>query len=167
MKIYMAGNDVLEWFDEQEDPMIAPDKRDESRENLARWLARYCERRDCDAVLVFDGTEAGDKLPLTRRVGRVTVLNAPYGVDARTEIAGPANRSAVRERTLVVTADRRTIEALEHGKATVQRPDEFVPRARSLMGKDTEALAAEPDEKFGDLTDDEVDFWLDYFDADR
>jgi len=163
MKIYVDGNDLLEYFDEEDAPLSMGRDDEDSRGNLARWLARYCEASDCDALLVFDETGADEVLPPTEHVGRVTVINLPYGVEARTEIAGPANRNAVDERTFVVTSDYRLAQAMERGKARTMEPDQFVRRVRRLMHKDDEGVANEPDEKFSGLTDEEVGFWLEYF----
>ncbi len=163
MIIFVDGNDLLDHLAEASDPIIVEGDRDKSRQNLARWVARHCEARDCDAIVVFDGPQPGEVLPPTEYVGRAVVINVPYGDEAVTEIAGPANRRAIEERTLVVTAHPRLIEALVRGKAIVQRPAEFMRSARKLMGADDEGSAREPDEKFTGLTDQEVDFWLGYF----
>lgn len=167
MVIYVDGTDLLEHLAGRSDPIVVDGDHYKSRDNLARWMARYCEARDCDAVLVFDGQQSGEALPPTERAGRVTVVNAPYGVEARSEIAGPANRRAVEERTFVVTADRRLAQALERGRAGVLQPAEFIGRARKMMRKGDEALSREADEKFTGLTDQEVDFWLEYFGEDE
>ncbi len=163
MIIFADGSDLLEYLAETSDPMIAADDRDMSRQNLARWMARHCQARDCDAVVVFDDQRPNEVLPPTEYFGRAVVINVPHGGNAFTEIAGPANRRAVEEKTLVVTGEPRLIEALRRGKATVQRPAEFMRSARKLMRVDDEDSAHEPDEKYTGLTDQEVDFWVEYF----
>jgi hypothetical protein len=165
MKIYVDGNAVLRFLTEGDDPIVTAGDRAQGRKGLAHWLARYCENRDCSAILVYDGTKPGEVLPPTQRVGSVKVVNTPYGLTARSRIAGAANRNASATRTLVVTDDWQLAKSLERGKARVQTPAGFINRARKLMGKDTEALATEPDEKFSGLSDGEVDFWLGYFDG--
>ncbi len=91
------------------------------------------------------------------------VIHLPSGEDAYPEIAGSANRSAMRERTFVVTEDPRLMNALQRGRAGVWSPARFVVRARRTMGKDDEQLAREPDRKFTGLSEDEVDFWVQFF----
>lgn len=59
MMFYVAGNDLLEYLRERSDPTFVEGDDTKSRHNLARWMARYCEARDCHAVLVFDGQEPG------------------------------------------------------------------------------------------------------------
>ena len=163
MRLYVDGNDLLAYFAEQEDPFLIKADPMKSREELARWLARYCEAAECDALLVFDDNQPEEVLPPTERVGRTTVVNTPYGVEARTEIAGPANRAAAEERTLVVTSDVRLMQVLERGRARVVDPGRFVARARGMMRKGDEGSSSEPDEKFTGLTDEDVGFWLEYF----
>ncbi|MCK4284055.1 MAG: NYN domain-containing protein [Candidatus Brocadiae bacterium] len=163
MMFYVDGNDLLEHLRERSDPTVVEGDHTKSRHNLARWMARYCEARDCRAVLVFDGQQPGEALPPTGHFGRTTVTNLPYGEGALTEIAGPANRSAVEERTFVVTADHRTAQALARGRATVLQPQQFIKQARKFLRSDDQSLAQEPDEKFTTLTDPEVDFWENYF----
>jgi len=95
--------------------------------------------------------------------GKVRILNVPHGADARTEMAGPANRAAEHERTLVVTDDRRLVDALTHGKAKVLSSAQFVARVRKSIRPDDEAAPDEPDEKFTGLTEEEADSWLGEF----
>ncbi|MGD2175893.1 MAG: NYN domain-containing protein [Candidatus Brocadiaceae bacterium] len=163
MKVYVDGNDLCAYFVESDDAMVVDDDRLKTRDNLRRWLARYAQLHECDVVLVWDEAPADQVLPPTERFGRVKVVNLPFGEEARAEIAGPANRTAVEERTFVVTEDPRLIDALRRGRATVQGPARFVARARKKMGKADEELAREPDEKFTGLSEDDVDFWLDFF----
>ncbi len=167
MKLYVDGNDLLDYFVARGDSAVVGAEGSGSRRKLRRWLARYAELQDCDVVLVWDETPADTVLPPTERFGKVRVVNLPWGEDARSEIAGPANRNANEERTFVVTDDPRLMEALRRGKATVHTPEHFVSRARRVMGKGDERLAEEPDEKFTGLSEDEVDFWLDFFEKNR
>ncbi|MHC5034576.1 MAG: NYN domain-containing protein, partial [Planctomycetota bacterium] len=134
-----------------------------TRDNLARWLGRYCELQDCDVVLVFGGNRADEVLSPSERYGRVKVVNVPYAEETENEIAGPANRSAADGRTLVVTADYRLANALQHGGAKVQTPADFVASARKVLAGSEEAAADEPHEKFAGLSDEDVEFWLQYF----
>lgn len=164
MKIFVDGNALLDYFEEEQDPLLVAEKRYESRQNVRRWLARYAELRDCDVVLVWEETDPDLVLPPTERFGRVKVVNLPYGEEAVPEIAGPANRNAVEERTFVVTEDYRLANAIRRGQATLQDPDRFVRGARRRMGKSDEKMATEPDQKFTGLSEGEVNFWLDFFD---
>jgi len=163
MKYFVAGNDVLAHMDEVDDTSCDGADRDDRRHALALWLARFCDNRNCDAVLVFDGTEAGEMPPPTTRTGRVTTLVTPYGVPARTFIASPANQGAADERTYVVSTDRRTADAVARSTVRVQTPATFLSATRRRMGRDATAPAIEPDEKFSGLADDEVGFWMDFF----
>jgi YacP-like NYN domain-containing protein len=164
MKYFVAGNDVLAHMDEVADTSCSGADRDARRHALALWLARFCDSRDCDAVLVFDGTEAGEMPPPTTRTGRVTTLVTPYGIPARSLIAGPANQAAADERVYIVSADRRTADAVARSTVRLSAPDTFLTATRRRMGRDAEAPAVEPDEKFSGLAEDEVEFWLDFFD---
>jgi len=163
MKVYIDGNDLMEFFAEEEGEIVVFGDPDGSRENLARWLARYCEHADCDGVLVFDDIPPTHVLPRTQQYSRVTVVNLPYGAEAWKEIAGPANRDAVEDRTWVVTSDRRLTEAMQHGRARLADPEHFVARVRRSIRREGDVLGDEPDAKFSGLTDDEVGFWLQYF----
>ncbi len=163
MRVYVHGNDLLDYFTEKQDPVVVDSDDWTSRQNVKRWLAHYCASQDCEGVLVWDGTPPGDVRTPSEQFGRVRVTNLPYGESAFAEISGPANRTAVQERTFVVTADHRLIEALRGGRAAVFTPAQFVARARRMVGKTDEKLAKEPDEKFTGLTSDEVEFWLGFF----
>jgi len=164
MKVFVDGNALLAYFEEEQDPLLVADKPYESRQNVRRWLARYAELQECDVVLVWEETDPDQVLPPTESFGRVKAVNLPYGEKAVPEIAGPANRNAVKERTFVVTDDYRLANAVRLGKATLQDPDRFVRGARRRMGKSDEELATEPDQKFTGLSEGEVNFWLDFFD---
>ncbi len=164
MKIFVDGNALLEHFEEQQDPILVADKPELSRQNIRRWLARYALLRDCTVVLVWETEDPDRVLPPSERFERVRVVNLPYGEEAVPEIAGPANRSAVAERTFVITDDHRLAEAVRRGRAALQEPAQFVRTARRTMGKSDEELAVEPDEKFTGLSEGEVNFWLDFFD---
>jgi predicted RNA-binding protein with PIN domain len=160
MLIYVDGTDLLEHLTGRKDRLVDPRNRDRSRENLARWLGRYCKHQGFRAALVFDGAAPGEVLsPVEHRYG-LRVVNAPAGRDARTEVAGAANRSAEQEPTLVVTDDRRLMDDLARGKAKVVTCGRFVARVRKSIRAGDETLPDEPDEKFTGLTEDEVDFWL-------
>jgi predicted RNA-binding protein with PIN domain len=160
MMIYVDGTDLLGYLTEMGDTLVARGSRDGSRENLARWLMRYCEAQGCRAILVFDGTELGEVLSPIEQHGDVKVLSLAHGGDARAEIAGPANRSAEEDRTLVVTDDARLARDLEHGKARVVSSARFVARVRRQIRAGDQTLPGEPDEKFTGLSDEEVNFWL-------
>jgi predicted RNA-binding protein with PIN domain len=163
MIIYIDGPDLVDCFRELEDPLIVEGERNRTRENLTNWVARYCELRECRALLVFDDNDPGEKLSPFEHHGPVKVVNLPYGEEAIDEIAGPANRAAVEERTLVVTADWHILQAVERGKAAGLGPATFVQRVRSAIRKQDEAVPDEPDEKFSGLSDQEIDFWTEYF----
>jgi len=164
MILFVNGRDLLDHFREQRDRAVfAAGNPEQSRTNLRRWVARYCETRGWDAVVFFDDCEAGEMRPLSERAGRVRVVNMPYGKKAWPEMARQANRSAQEEDALVVTADVRLIRALERGRAKVVTPQQFVARARDAMGRSDEDLTEEPDEKFSGLSEEEVDVWLDFF----
>lgn len=168
MLIYVDGTDLLEHLTGQGDRLVDGRDRARSRDNLGRWLARYCEHQSCRAVLVFDDAAPGEVLSPAERRGAVKVVNLPHGRDARAEIAGPANRAGEEERTLVVTDDRRLSEDLAHGKARVTSCARFVTRVRKSIRAGDETVPDEPDEKFTGLTEEEVDFWLRQFgDEDR
>jgi predicted RNA-binding protein with PIN domain len=163
MMIYVDGTDLLGYLAERGDALVTKGSRDRSRENLTRWLARYCEGQTCRAVLVFDGADLGEVLSPVEQHGPVKVLSLPHGGDARAEIAGPANRSAEQERTLVVTDDTRLARDLEHGKARVLTSARFIGRVRREIRAGDQSLPGEPDEKFTGLSDEEVNFWLGEF----
>lgn len=168
MILYVDGPDLLDHFTELEDGSVfaqsAPEK---SRLNLRRWIARYCEARGCRAVVVFDDCEPGDVRPPTERVGQVKVVNLPYGKDAWMMIAGEANRSALKEHTIVVTSDYRLIRPLERGDVRVLTPQQFVHRVRRCMGREDRDLTEEPDEKFTGLSKEEVNLWMEFFDREQ
>ncbi|MHC4480893.1 MAG: NYN domain-containing protein [Planctomycetota bacterium] len=163
MIVYVDGNDLLECLAAAGDPIVAELEREQARENLARWLRRYCEVAEQKGVLVFDARRVDEVLPPTEHHGPLTVVNVPYGGQTMAEIAGPANRAAARERTAVVTADRRLADALARGRAKVVGPAEFAARVRSAIGGAESGLADEPHEKFAGLSEEEVDFWVHYF----
>ena len=163
MIVYVDGADLLTHLAKQDDPLVVEGELDRTHDNLARWLGRYCEMSGCRAVLVFDDAPAADVRTPTEHRADVRVVNLPHGVEALSEIGGPANRSAVEERTFVVTDDHRLRDALARGRATVLSPAQFVARARRSMGHRDEMKPDEPDEKFTGLRDDEVEFWMGYF----
>jgi len=142
----------------------APEK---SRLNLRRWIARYCEARGCRAVVVFDDCGPSEVRPPVEHVGQMKVVNLPYGEDAWMMIAGEANRSALKEHTIVVSSDYRLIRALERGDARVTTPEQFVARVRRGMGRPDRELTDEPDEKFTGLSNEEVNAWLEFFEREK
>jgi len=164
MKLYVDGNDLLDVFRERGGDIYVEGDRAKSRLNLARWLARYAEHQGCEVELVFDENPVGEVLPPVERHGRVRVANLEPRADALHAIAGPANRAAVEERVLVVTADPRLARALAHGNARLLEPERFVTRARTAMRGGAERSGLdEPDEKFSGLSDEEVGFWRQFF----
>jgi predicted RNA-binding protein with PIN domain len=163
MRIYVDGTDLLAHFEQQGDELLVDSDLDESRRSVKRWLARYADLHDCDITLVWDETPVGHVRDPRETFGRVKVVHLPFGEDAYPEIAGPANRSAAQERTFVVTEDPKLMNALQRGKAAVWSPAHFVARARRTMGKEDEQAAREPDRKFTGLSEDEVDFWVGFF----
>ena len=164
MKLYVDGNDLLDGFRGHESEVLVAGDRMKSRLNAARWLARFAEQQDCDVVLVWDENRAGTVLPPTERHGRVRVVNLPEGAEAMHEIAGPANREAETDRVHVVTDDPRLMEALAHGGARAFDPQRFLERARTILrGGDEAEGFDEPDEKFSGLSDEEVEFWKEFF----
>jgi hypothetical protein len=164
MILYVNGRDLLDCFAGQQDASVfAAGSPEQSRTNLRRWVARFCEARGWDGVLFFDDCAAGEMRPLSQRAGRIRVVNMPYGKEAWLEMAGQANRCAMKEDTLVVTADGRLMRALGRGRAKVMGPEQFVAQARRAMGRSDKDVADEPDEKFSGLSEEEVDVWLDFF----
>lgn len=167
MIVYVDGNDLLDAFRDKGSDVFVSDDRTKSRLNLARWLARYAERQECDVELVFDATALGEVLPPVTHHGRVRVANLETGAEARHAIAGPANRAAQGGRVYVVTSDPRLAQSLSHGNARVFDAGQFLARVRTVLrGGDEEGLD-EPDEKFSGLSEEEVGFWARYFDGDE
>ena len=167
MIVYMDGNDLLDAFRKTGSDVFVDSDGTKSRLNLARWLARYAEKQDCDVELVFDGMDAGDVLPPVTRHGRVRVTNLEPGAKARHQIAGPANRTAQSDRVHVVTLDARLAQSLSHGNARVFAPDRFLSRVRKVMRGGQDEGLDEPDEKFSGLSEEEVGFWTQYLDEDK
>ena len=164
MKVFIEGKCFVEKMREVAPEVTVPGNRQRTRENVARWLARYAEDQDCDVEIVFESGETGEVLPPVEHHGRVTVRNLSPGEGARRQIAGPANRAAEQDRVYVVTEDQRLTDALEGGNARVFSADRFIRRARTVMGADEKERYAEPDEKYSGLSEEEVDFWVDFFD---
>ena len=164
MIIYVDGDDLVAHFATIEDPLATGDARGD-RQNATRWLARYCEMRGCRGVLVFANEDPADVRPPTERFAQVEVQNLTYGAKKQLVIGGAANKAAGLERTLVVTDDWRLVESLRAGRAKVLGAAQFVSQARTAMGSSDDVVPDEPDEKFTGVTDDEVGFWLDMFDA--
>ena len=163
MIVFVDGNAILRCFERMGSEIVVAGSRERSRRNLALWFIRYAEHQDCDVVVVWDDSPMGEvRAPVEHR-GRVKVVNLPYGEEARTEIAGPANRSAVKERTFVVTEDFRLREALKGGAARAFEPEQFIRKAKVVMRGAQDAALDEPDEKFSGLSDQEVDYWMGLF----
>jgi predicted RNA-binding protein with PIN domain len=157
------GNSLLDFLAAEESLVVVEGDREASRRNLAHWLARYCERRGCKAVLVFDGTRPGEVLSPVERRGPVKVLTTPHGVPAAAEIVAPANRAARDETVIVVTGERRTAEDVSRGKARAMTPGQFVARTRRGTRRADRFHPDEPDAKFTGLSEGEVGFWLGFF----
>ncbi len=162
--IYVHGPELLSWFEAAGDELAAPREPARLRENLTRWLGRYCELKDCDGVVVYAACDPMEVLPPTERFGRATAVNIPFGgAPLWRELAMRANREPPDRRPIVVTEDPRLTQAVARGPAKVLRPGRFVASARAGMRRRDEMVAGEPDEKFTGLTDGEVDFWVQYF----
>jgi hypothetical protein len=163
MRVYVQGEALLAYMARKQS-WCASDDATANRTAVRRWLARYAEVHECDVVLVWQQNASAEVLPRTEAFGRLKVVNLPFGDDMVAEIAGPANRAAAAERVCVVTEDPKLRDTLGRGRAAVQTPAAFVQRARAVMGADDEEDALEPDEKFRGPSEDEVDFWLSFFD---
>jgi predicted RNA-binding protein with PIN domain len=163
MKLFVDGNDLIEAFRESRDALWVPGNPETTRANVARWLARYAERYECDVLCLFDEIPVEHVLPPTEHHGRVRVLNLDHGKEARHEIAGPANRAAQTEETLVVSADVRLATALQKGQAKFVSAADFVARTKTQIRGDDKSNYDEPDEKFSGLSDREVDGWMGFF----
>jgi hypothetical protein len=164
MKIYIDGPSLEEYFlVEEVDSVVIAGDRERTRDNIRRWVARYCESRDCDGVMVYDDLEPNEVRPPVQNFGRLKVVNLPYGEEAFDEIAGKANRDAVDDKVFVVTDDRRLAGAVQRGRARLQTPEQFVRRVRKRIRADEQSMAQEPDEKFTGLSETEVDYWMEYF----
>jgi predicted RNA-binding protein with PIN domain len=164
MKVYVDGNDMVAAFRAAAPEVIAEGDLPKTRLNVARWLARFAERQDCDMDLIFDETAVGEVLPPTEHHGRVRVVNLEPGKQAMHEIAGPANRAAGADRVQVVTDDPRLATALQRGGARVVAPQDFLSRARTMMRGGDKQNFDEPDEKFSGTSDTEVESWMEFFD---
>ncbi len=164
MKLYVDGPALLEYFVENEsDSIVITHDAEKNRANLRRWIGRYCMARDCEAVVVFDDLRPREVKPPYQSFGQVKVRNLPFGHDAVTEIAGPANREA-RERTVVIVTDEPALlEAARRGRARAETPQQFVRRVRRSIRPEDEELADEPDAKFSGIGEEEVEFWMDFF----
>ncbi len=163
MRVYVQGTALLAYMARKQNWSLSEDPA-ASRTAVRRWLSRYAEAHDCYVVLVWGQNASAEVLPRTEAFGRLKVVNLPFGDDVTAEIAGPANRAALAERVCVVTDDPKLRDALGPGRAAVQTPAGFLQRARAVMGADGEDDALEPDEKFSGPSEDEVDFWLNFFD---
>lgn len=167
MKVFVDGGGVVEAFSEVDPKVIVPGDPERSRENVARWLARYAEHQDCEVELVYGDIESDEVLPPVEQHGRVRVRNLQPDEETLREIAGPANRTAEEERVYVVTEDPRLSGAVSGGDARVFSPRKFISRARRVMGAEGKERYDEPDEKYTGLGEEEVDFWMEFFDEDQ
>ena len=165
MIIYVDGDDLAAHFAKIEDPLAAGDAAD-VRQNVTRWLGRYCEMRECRAVIVFAVDDPTEVRTPTERFAQVKVRNLTYGTKKQIELPGEANRLARQEPTQVVSDDWRVDEALRGGTAKALGTAQFVTQARTAMGSADDVTPDEPDEKFTGVTDGEVGFWMDFMDDD-
>jgi len=162
MRIYVDGRGLLQALAAGGSRAAVLGQQEQSRRNVARWLARYAERQDCEVHLVFVSDPSdGVASPFERR-GRVLRVNLPAGADLVHEITGPANRAAATERVTVVTSDARLLRALERAPIRVLAPADFVARVQSAL-RGEPGDDGEPDEKFTGLSGEEVKYWLRFF----
>jgi len=161
--VIVDGADVLAHLTETGDPLAAPDDRGAGQGNVTRWLGRYCEMRQCDAVLYFRSQEPGEVRTPTQRFGRVTVVNVPYGTEYWKDMAASANASALERPTYVVATDWRLRDAVGRGRVRALSPEQLVARVRRSTGVRDGQVPDEPDAKFTGVADEEVGFWLEYF----
>jgi len=163
MKVYVHGNALMKYLARRDPPMLTHRGGDVDREILVRWVARYAEQRDCEVILVFDRIPPSQVLPRIQHCGKATIINVAPGKTARQEIAGPANRSAQNEPTCVVTDDFKLSRSVQKGGAGVWSPAEFFQKASTLMAGEEGRALDEPDEKYGGLSEEEVDYWARLF----
>lgn len=163
MKVFVDGDDIVEAFRQENADLIVPGDRERTRENVARWLARYAEHQDCNVELVYGDIDPGEVLAPTEHHGRVRVRNLQPDEDTFHAIAGPANQAADQERTYVVSEDPQLFDAVRGGDARAFSATQFLERARTVMGSDEKGRYDEPDEKFSGLAEEEVDFWVEFF----
>lgn len=163
MKVYVNGNELLDYLRDQSDALIVPGDDESSRDNLARWLSNYGKAQGCEITLVFEhDPRSGTRSPYEHH-GRTTVVNLQPDEEARKAIAGPANRAAADERTYVVTSDPELEEIISGSNARVYEPRRFMSKARKVMGKDDEGGMSEPDQKYTGVPEEEVEFWAQMF----
>lgn len=163
MKIFIDGMSFMRGAREVAPELVDADAPEETRSNVARWCARYAEMQDCDVKLVFAANVSDEILPPVEEYGRVTVRNLTENERMSREICGPANRESSSNQVFVVTDEPRFERAVRGGEARLLTPQEFIERARRIMGKEQKARYEEPDEKYSGVSDEEVDFWMDYF----
>lgn len=164
MKVFVDGDDFAEVLEERQPQLAVIGAPQKTRENVARWLARYAEYQDCDVELVYENQPSDEVLPPVEKHGRVRMKNLTAGEECLHEIAGSANRAAENDRVYVVTEDPRLAEAVDAGNARVYSPEKFASRAERVMGEEQKERFAEPDEKYSGVSDEQVDFWVEFFD---
>ena len=103
----------------------------------------------------------------TEHVGRLTIRNVGDENEMKAEIAGPANRSAAQEHTIVVSDYRPLVQALDRGDARVYSSEQFLSKVRASLRRSGESLSDEPDAKFMGVSEEEVDGWLSFFDEEQ
>ena len=167
MKVYVHGNALIKYLARRDPPMLTERGGDVDREILVRWLTRYAEQQDCEAILVFDRIPASEVLPRIEHHGRTTIINVAPGKTARHEMAGPANRDAQNEPTYVVTDDFKLSRSVQKGGAGVWNPAEFFEKAGALMAGEEGRALDEPDGKYTGLSDKEVDYWARLFEQEQ
>ncbi|MFW5923031.1 MAG: hypothetical protein ACOCSQ_01460 [Planctomycetota bacterium] len=164
MKVFVEGDDFLRALDDKVAGVVVTGDTATSRKNAALWLARYAERQDCDVELVFGAPSTGEVLPPYEQHGRVKMRNLEADEECARWVAGPANRMAERDRVYVVSDTPRVCRAAEGSEARVFGSEEFIDRARRVMGQDDDtARYDEPDEKYSGLAEEEADFWIEFF----
>jgi len=166
MKLYVDGNALLAAMAASKHEAVVRGRPGRSRHNVQLWLQRYAATSDCDVIVVFHHGIDRVVSPAERH-GRVKVVNVVEEDEVRQEIAGPANRSAVDERTRVVTDDARLRSALEHGKAVALSAQEFLGKARALLRGSDDEWHGEPDSKFTGVPEEEVETWLKFFETEQ
>ncbi len=163
MKVFIDGESFVRGSRELAPDLVREGAPEATRENVAKWLARYAEIQDCDVKLVFAETRSEDVLPPTEEYGRVTVRNLLQGEKVTREICKPANQAANSDRVFVVADEPTVTEPVKSTDVRVYSPTEFIRRARKIMGKEQTSRYEEPDEKYSGVAEEEVDFWMDYF----
>ncbi|MBS3762316.1 MAG: NYN domain-containing protein [Planctomycetes bacterium] len=166
MKIFIDGNGLLTTLRELRPALIVEEDPLKSRKKIARWLARYAEYQNCDLELVFGENETVEIVTPFEAVGGVQVRNLNTDEEVLKQIAGPANRLAQQQEVQVVTADERLRSALQKSDARVLTPKTFADRVAETTGGHNDTSFDEPGEKYTGVPDEEVSFWVNFFDDD-